>query len=285
MKKQLLKLLPDALYIRLLYRHAYGRFPNLQNPTTFDEKIQWYKLHHRNPVMATLADKFAVRKYLEERGFGQYLNELYGVYGRVEEIDLASLPESFVLKATHGTNMNIICRDKTALDWDGARRRMNSWLVTDHYQVGREWAYKRIKPRIVCEQYLENRGYEQLIDYKFYCYDGMTTVVWACSGRFSPEGVRYTAYDRDWKEIPVIKGKPAAGLDLPAPERLAEMWQVAAELSTGFPFVRVDLYALEDRVIFGELTFYPDSGVVPFSPDSFNRFFADPFKLVRCRAV
>ena len=271
--------------MRLLYRRAYGRFPSLRNPTTFDEKIQWYKLHYRKPVMATMADKFAVRAYLEERGFGYLLNELQHTYERVEDIDFAQLPQSFVLKATHGTNMNIICPDKSQLDWEQSCQLMNSWLSTNHYQVGREWAYKNIKPQIICEDYLENKEYNDLIDYKFYCYDGKPAVVWACTGRSSSDGVKYTAYDMDWQPISVNKGKPSNSFCVTMPDRFSDMQNIATELSQGFPFVRVDLYSVENKLFFGELTFYPDSGVVPFSPDHFNYFFGDLFQLSKCNEV
>lgn len=272
--RRLARLLPDSAYLRLLYRRAHGRWPDLRRPRTFDEKMQWYKLHYRDPLMTTLSDKYAVRLWLEARGHGRLLNELIGVYDRPEEIEPAALPERFVIKATHGSNMNLICRDKGALDWGGASSAMRRWLRRDYYDSGRQWCYKGIPRRLICERYLENEEHGELLDYKFYCYGGRPDTVWVCSGRHSGR-LAYNAYDMEWNRIPVFKGKPGSGLDVRRPDGFAAMVETARQLSGNFPFVRVDLYWVEGRTIFGEFTFYPDSGIVPFSPDRFNAAFGD----------
>jgi hypothetical protein len=273
------RLLSDKAYVRLLYLKTHRRFLRLGRPRVFDEKLQWYKLYYRDPLMTTLSDKYEVRKYLQARGFGHLLNDLYGVYDRVEEIDLAALPSSFVLKATHGSNMNIICRDKRDLDWDGARAVMRNWLRTNYFHAGRQWAYKDIRPRLICEKYLENEEFHQLIDYKFYCYGGKPEVLFVCTGRYDPRGVAYNAYDMQWKRIDTFKGKPASDLVIEKPETFNAMVDVAGELCGSFPFIRVDLYSIKGTLVFGEFTFYPDNGTVPFTPDEFNYFFGDLFVL------
>lgn len=271
--------LSDREFVMRQFRAVYGRDPDLASPAIFDEKIQWYKLNYRRPLMTDLTDKFKVRNYVEERGLGHLLNELHGVYDRPEEIPFADLPTRFVLKANHGCKWNIICKNKPELDWEAAKRQLAEWLEMNYFDYGREWAYKDIQPRIICERYLENAEFGELVDYKFYCYDGVPKVVFVCCGRFSPGGVRYDAYDMDWEPIPVSKGKPAARLDLARPSEFNEMRDIAHTLSEGFPFLRVDLYSVEGRIYFGELTFYPDNGIVPFSPAQFNRYFGDLFKL------
>jgi hypothetical protein len=271
--------LPDKAYVRALYFRSHGRFLSLRHPRTFDEKLQWYKLYYRDPIMTTLSDKYAARLYLEAAGHGALLNELYGVYERVEEIDLAALPERFVLKATHGSNMNIFCRDKKMLDWDAARARMRRWLQTDFFHSGRQWAYKGIPPRLICEKYLENEEFGELLDYKFYCFGGRPEVLWVCSGRYGTRGVAYNAYDMEWNRIPVFKGKPGSDLAIEKPDNFVAMVALAGELGKGFPFVRIDLYSVRGKLLFGEFTFYPDSGVVPFTPDRYNYFFGDLFVL------
>jgi hypothetical protein len=271
--------LPDKAYVRALYFRSHGRFLSLRHPRTFDEKLQWYKLFYRDPIMTTLSDKYAARLYLEAGGHGALLNELYGVYDRAEEVDFAALPARFVLKATHGSGMNIICRDKESFDADGARARMKSWLRTNYFYSGRQWAYKDIRPRLICEKYLENEEFRELIDYKFYCYRGRPEVLFVCSGRHSASGVAYNAYDMNWNRIYTFKGKPASELVFAKPENFVAMVAVAGELCKGFPFIRVDLYSIRGKLIFGEFTFYPDSGVVPFSPDRYNYFFGDLFVL------
>jgi hypothetical protein len=277
--KKLLRLLSDILCVKLLYLKAYGHFPNLKNPKTFDEKIQWYKLYYRNSIISNLTDKYEVRKYIEHKGYSGILNHLYGLYNNTDEIDFSGLPQSFVLKATHGSGMNIICRDKKKLDWDKCRGLMRKWLKINYYNGSREWAYKNIKPRLICEKYLVNEEFDELLDYKFYCYNGKPEVIFVCTGRFSTEGVRYNAYDMQWNRIYTYKGKPCSDLPIEKPNNFAAMFDIACNLCQGFPFIRVDLYSIKDQIIFGELTFYPDSGLVPFTPDKFNYFFGDFFIL------
>lgn len=274
-----LQLLTDKQFVKRQFREAYGRLPELVNPVTFDDKIQWYKLHYRRPIMTTLADKYGVRQYLIDRQLGHILNELHGVYDSFEEIPFETLPKAFVLKANHGSGWNVICKDKDQLDLRALRDQVKSWKDMSYYQLRREWAYKHIKPRIICERYLENEEFGELIDYKFYCYGGVPEVLWVCCGRFGPDGVKYDAFDMAWNQIPVFKGKPAAGLNLPKPPEFEAMRDIARQLAEGFPFIRVDLYCVQGRIYFGELTFYPDSGMVPFTPDHYNRVFGDFFKL------
>ena len=278
-KRKYLNILPDKLFINLFYREAYGYFPNLNNPKTFDEKLQWYKLYYRVPLMTTLTDKYEVRRYLEDKGFSGILNELYGVYNSVDKIDFSKLPERFVIKATHGSGMNIICKDKESLNWETSRRLMNKWLKRNWYHFGREWSYKNIKPRLICEKYLENKEFEELIDYKFYCYNNKPEMLFVCTGRFSAGGLKYSAYDMDWNRISVYKGRPSSDIVMEKPDNLQAMITIASELCQGFPFIRVDLYLVKGKIVFGELTFYPDSGIVPFTPDKYNYFFGDLFIL------
>jgi hypothetical protein len=271
--------LPDTAYVRALYFRGHGRFLSLRRPRAFNEKLQWYKLYYRDPVMTTLSDKYAARLYLEANGHGALLNELYGVYDRAEAVDFAALPARFVLKATHGSGMNIICRDKESLDADRARALMKDWLRTNYFYSGRQWAYKNIRPRLICEKYLENEEFGELLDYKFYCFGGRPEVLWVCSGRYGTRGVVFNAYDMEWKRMPVTKGKPGSDLAIEKPENFAAMVALAGELCQGFPFIRIDLYSISGKLIFGEFTFYPDSGVVPFSPERYNYFFGDLFVL------
>lgn len=231
-------LLPDKLFLQLLFRRIYGRLPDLANPRTFDEKILWYNLFYRHPLMTRVADKAAVREYVSSKGLGRLLNDLYGVYDSVDEIDLARLPGKFVVKGTHGSRMIIVCRDKASLDWGRCRIEMRRWLGTCYYEARREWAYKHIRPRLICEQYLENAELGQLVDYKFYCYNGNPRVLFVCTDRFAPEGVRYQAYDMSWKAIPVFKGRPCSELSVERPANFDEMVAAARELCQGFPYVR-----------------------------------------------
>jgi len=274
-----LRLLSDKTYIIIFFRFFNGYFPNLKNPKNFNEKIQWYKLNYRNHEMTRLVDKYEVREYVIEKGYDYILNDLYGVYDSYDKIVFSELPDKFVLKATHGFNMNIICKDKGNFDFGLCYLEVEKWLRHQHFEDGREWAYKNVVPRIVCEKYLENKEYDELVDYKFYCFNGQPEVVWVCAGRYGEGGVRYTAYDMEWQELRLFKGKPPTRLDLAIPQNFAEMHQVAMDLSAGFPFVRVDLYSVENQTVFGEMTFYPDSGLFDFSPGEYNEYFGDLFRL------
>jgi hypothetical protein len=277
--RKLSRVLPDKAYVRLLYLKSHGHFLHLRRPRAFDEKLQWYKLYCRDPRMTILSDKYEVRKYLEAKGYGWMLNELYGVYDRVDDIDFSLLPKRFALKATHGSNMNILCRDKDALDWGKCRLQLKRWLGTNYFHTGRQWAYKNIRPRLICEKFLENEEFHELIDYKFYCYGGKPEALFVCTGRFQEAGLRYNAYDMHWQRIYAYKGKPGSELVIEKPDNFGSMIDIARDLCLDFPFVRVDLYSLQGKVIFGELTFYPDSGMIPFTPDKYNLFFGDLFVL------
>jgi hypothetical protein len=226
-----------------------------------------------------LSDKYEVRNYVSSLGLNYILNELYSVYSHANQIDFDLLPDKFVLKATHGSGTNIICKDKNLLNHKKSRRNLKNWLKTSHYTIGREWGYKNIKPKIICEKFLENEEYNDLIDYKFYCFSGEPYVVFVCEGRFSDEGVRYTAYDMDWQVTDIYKGKPGCKCEFTKPLNFNEMVEVTRKLSKGFPFVRVDLFSVKDKIIFSELTFYPDSGYIPFTPEKYNSIFGDMFHI------
>ena len=273
--RQLWRYLPDKLFVSMQYLETYGRFPDLKNPRTFDEKLQCYKLYYRNPLMAVYSDKYKVREYVASQGFGGILNELIGVYATADAINPATLPNSFVLKATHGSAMNIICKDKARLNWIETRAQLTQWLQMDYSRLGREWAYANIPPRLICEKYLENSEQHELIDYKFYCFSGQPELMFVCTGRYNPEGVRYNAYDMQWNLLPLRKGRESSRLTIEKPDTWGQMVEIARALSQGFPFMRVDLYSIEGKVYFGELTFYPDNGKCPFTPDEYNYIYGD----------
>ncbi|HNS33022.1 MAG TPA: ATP-grasp fold amidoligase family protein [bacterium] len=262
-----MRMYSDEEYIRLLFRKSYGREPNLENPLTFNEKLQWLKLYYRDERMAVCADKFEVRGYLEKLGYGHLLNTLYGVYENPFEIDIDKLPENFVLKATHGSGWNIICRDKSAYDWKGWKLVMKSWLRQNLYYYGREWVYKNMKPRLICEKYLDIPEGKPF-DYKFFCTNGIIQFIQVLD--YSPNTFQGNLYDTGWnmmKEKYAVMGSPK---NVSKPSCLDEMLKIAGDLSSAFPFARVDLYQKEGKVIFGEITFFPGSGFFKFEPENFD---------------
>lgn len=269
----------DRQFIELNFPEEDGQPPDLDHPRTFNEKLQWYKLYYRNPLMQQATDKLAVRDFVAQRGLGHLLNDLLAVYDRADQIDFDSLPAAFVLKATHGSGMNIICPDQAALDQPACRQQLDRWLRTDFYRPGREWSYKNIPRKIIGEQFLTNEEYGELIDYKFYCFGGKPHTIFVCSERFSADGVKHQCFDTAWQPLPVLKGHVRSNLSLPRPRPFDEMLAIAGKLSAGFPYVRVDLYLVQNRIIFGELTFYPDCGRIPFTPPEYNRIYGDLFVL------
>ena len=271
------RLIPDGVFVSLMYYASYGKLPDLKNPITFDEKIQWYKLHHRNPLMTVMADKIKSRDYVRSLGYDHILNEVYFIKSELGYRDFDNLPDKCVIKANHGSDMNIFYDKKNNANIDEMVKTMKKWLRINRFDHTREWSYKNIEPAVICEKFLINKELGELVDYKFYCYDGKPEVLFVCAGRFSKDGVKYNAYDMDWNRIYVTKGKPGLDIEFEKPDNFEELKKTAAALSKGFPFVRVDLYSVEGKVYFSEFTFYPDTGVIPFSPDEYNKFFGDFF--------
>lgn len=273
---------PDRYIVPVQYRLKTGRWPNLKNPRRFTEKLQIYKMKYRNPLLPVLVDKYKVKEYLSSHGFGSLLPELYGVYQKGEEIDFDSLPERFVLKTNDGGGGNnvIICRDKSKLDIPQTVETLNSWLNVKSVNPGREWAYTGInESMILVEEYLENPVSPEsgLEDYKFLCYNGQPHFIVHDGDRFI--GHKRNFYDTEWNNLHIDSDCESFPADTPKPENLNEMLEVARRLSNGFPFVRVDLYNVEGKIYFGELTFYPWSGYVNFSPDHFDFRFGENFDI------
>lgn len=226
--------------------------------------------------MLQCVDKYTVRKYVENKmGNNEILNELYQVCNRAQEIDFSTLPNSFVVKTTDGGNGDnvLIVKDKNSLDIKTAVSKINSWRNKKYYILSREWAYKGAKKsQIIIEKYLEDKRYESLIDYKFFCFSGKPYVCQIISNRFSNEHIDF--YDMEWNRIIGLIGLNAKAtnspIEFPKPKNFNQMIEIARKLSEDFPFVRVDLYNIDGKIYFGELTFYPASGYGSFRPDSFD---------------
>lgn len=262
-----LKRYSDEEYVKKLFLRAFNKELDLINPKTFNEKLQWIKLNYKNPEMAICADKYEVREYLTERGYAYLLNDIFGVYETVDEIDLNQLPEKFVLKASHGSGWNIICEDKSSINWNAWIKVMSSWMKQNLYVYGREWVYKDIKPRIICEKYLDVKDGE-LFDYKFFCINGHVEFVQVTDN--DEKSKRINLYDRQWslmKEKYAFIGSPKI---IPKPMRFDQMLEIAEALSKPFPFARIDLYDIDGEIVFGEITFFPSSGFKHFEPEGFD---------------
>lgn len=280
----MLRFVPDRPMVALQYRIKLGRKLNLKHPQRFTEKLQWYKLYYRDPLMKQCVNKYAVRDYVKQKGLEEILVPLYGHYARAEEIDLDALPERFVLKKQHGGGGLdvIICTDKSQL----SRESLLNQLVIRMDRVpggggGREWAYWDMETGIVAEELLENPAHPEagVDDYKFFCYGGKAEYLVVDTDRFI--GHKRDFYDRDWNNLHITSDCPACDREIEKPENYERMLEIAETLSRDFPFVRVDLYNISGRIYFGELTFYPWSGYVQFRPDEADFLLGKDFTLTK----
>ncbi len=275
----LFKFVPDKSMIKLQYRIKTGRKLNLENPQRYTEKIQWYKLNYRNPLIPQCADKYEVRKYIEGKGLGEILNKLYMVYDDPEDIQLNSLPEKFALKTTNGSGTNIFCKDKSKLDERELKERVKKFFYRSHVSAGREWGYKDIKPKIIVEELLEDIETKDhgINDYKFLCFNGKPEYIVYDIDRYIDHKRNF--YDTNWNYLEVSSDCKNFGDTVKKPEKLSEMLEIARRLSEDFPAVRVDLYCIQNKIYFGELTFYPWSGYVKYTPDNFDFELGKKFKI------
>lgn len=267
-------LFSDRLYIQFVYYLEMGKWPNLSNPQTFNEKLQWLKLYNRRPEYSTMVDKYAVKEYVANIIGDEYIIPTLGVWDKPEQIDWDALPNQFVLKTTHGGGNTgvVICRNKQTLDKKKAIDKLNRSLKEDIYRILREWPYKNVKPRILAEKYIEPRpDIKDLPDYKFFCFNGEPKYCQVITGRGTKMSVDF--FDKEWnhQSFQEPDSYPFADVEPSKPEHLEKMWAAAAKLAEGIPFSRIDFYDVQENVYFGEITFYPTSGMGRFRPDQYNK--------------
>jgi len=251
----------------------------LETPVTFNEKLQWLKLYDRDPMYTSLVDKYEVKKYIEERlGKGYVINTL-GVYNTFDEIDFSKLPNQFVLKCTHDSGGIIICKDKTKLDKKLVKKQINKALRRDFYHLSREWPYKNVVPRIIAEEYIEDDGTKELRDYKFFVFSGKVKAMFVASNRQGDGETYFDFFDNNYKHLDVINGHPMNPILPKMPNNFKKMIKLAETLAGDMCHVRVDFYEANNRIYFGEMTFYHWSGLMPFGPEEWDRRFGDWIKL------
>ncbi len=268
---------PDRFVHADRFKRIFGRPLDLKHPQTFNEKLFWLMLYYRRPVLTRVADKYEVRSYIAERVGPEILNELYGVWDRVADIDFASLPEAFVLKVTWGSGMNINCPDKSKLNLRWAKEQLALWTSRNFYWEAREWCYKNIKPRIICERFLIDSIWGTPPDYKFFCFGGEPRFVQVDTDRFTRHS--RDLFDLDWRPLPFNIMYPSSGRKIPRPSNFDEMVAYARRLSNGLPFVRVDFYSIDGRSMFGEMTWYPEGGGARFEPGSYDYYWGEQLQL------
>ena len=254
---------------KMMYRHVFGQMPDLENPKTLNEKLQYLKFHdyYDNDTITACVDKYEVKNYLTKKGYEDIVVPLYGVYDSADEIDFDALPEKFVIKTNHGSGTNFLCEDKSGIDKDKTRKLVNGWLKKDYWREFAEIQYKKVKKKVLIEKYLGT----DIHTYKFYCFNGEPKVMYISSNGENGEYDKYYDYfDMDWNHLNMsLKGHE----NLPdyhvlkKPDTFDKMKQLAGELCKPFPFVRIDLYDINGKIYFSEYTFIPTGGFMKLTPD------------------
>ena len=263
-------ILSDKLYLKIIFKLRLGYSLDLKNPQTFNEKLQWLKLYDRNPKYIQMVDKYEVRKYISENIGEEYLIPLIGVYNRFEEINFEELPNQFVIKCTHDSGGVVICKNKSKFDIRKAKEKIKKSMKRNFYYSGREWPYKNIKPKIIIEQYMEDKKAKELIDFKIMCFNGIPKFLFTCSERYN-DGLKVTFYNLSWEKMSFERHYPSSTKNIEKPKNYELMLELSKKLSKNIPFVRVDWYEINGKLYFGELTFYPGSGLEEFKPFSWDK--------------
>ena len=278
-KLGLLDWMCDEKYLKLVYKLTFRRKLDLENPQAFTEKINWYKLNYRNPLMKKCVDKYEVRDYIAKIGGERYLNDCLGIWNNFDEIDFEKLPSKFVLKPTNGSGDVVICKDKSKFNILEAKKKLSQNKKRHFLSKTREWAYYDLPYRIMAERYIESTDGCQIKDYKIFCFNGEPKFLYVASDR-DTDKLKFDFFDLDWNRIPV-KNDHENNSNLKKPKHLKEMLEVAKKLSKDFPEVRVDLYEEEGKIYFGELTFYHMGGFARFEPDEWDYKFGEYFDIKR----
>jgi hypothetical protein len=263
-KQRYFELYDDEKFLKSVFKEKTGYSLDLDNPKSFNEKMQWLKLYDRNTDYIKMVDKYEAKKYIEDTIGSEYVIPNLGVYASTDEIDFEKLPEKFVLKCTHDSGGVILCKNKELLDFGKTKSFLDNGMKTNYYWYSREFPYKNIKPRIIAETYMMDA--ENTIDYKFMCFHGKVRMIFTCSERHSKDGLKVTFFDTEWNKLPFERHYPSSKKEIARPQNLQLMIELAEELSKEIPFVRVDFYEVNGKVYFGELTFYPGSGWEEFTP-------------------
>lgn len=275
------RLFSDKRFLQIRFHLEMGQKLDLDNPKTFNEKLQWLKLYNRKPEYTTMVDKYAVKGYVADIIGQEHIIPTLGVWNSVDEIDWDVLPNQFVLKTTHGGGGGgvVICKDKDMLDKEKAKKRLQKSLDSDIYWNYREWPYKDVPKRIIAEQFMSNNG-KDLEDYKIHCFNGEPKFILVCSNRYGKGAMIDDFYTPEWELMEVRRpGHPKHEKASEAPKLLSQMLEQARILSKDIPFLRVDFYIIQGKIYFGELTFFPASGMSKFEPEEWDYTFGNHLKL------
>lgn len=270
--KHVSSLFSDKAYLKIMYSLTMKKKLNLKSPKTMNEKLQWLKLYNRKPIYTIMADKYKARDYVAEKLGEEYLIPLLGVWDDPDDIDFDKLPDKFVLKCNHNSGLGMcICKDKSKLDIEKVKRELKKGLKQDYYKINREWPYKDIPRKIICEKYMEDNEYGEIKDYKIHNFNGTPKFILVCDGRFSKEGLTEDFYDTNWNRLNIKRPAiPNKKVPHPKPELLDEMLRISTILAKDIPFARTDFYVINGKIYFGEITFFPASGMSKYEPEKWD---------------
>lgn len=273
-------LLSDKLFLKLYFRARLHRKLDLENPKTYNEKLQWLKLYNRKPEYTTMVDKITAKKYVASLIGPEYIIPTIATYDSVDEINFDTLPNQFVLKCTHDSGSVVICPDKSKLNIKEVKHKLQIGLNTSFDSFTREWPYRNVKPRIIAEKYMVDESGFELKDYKWFCFDGEPKCLFIATDRSNPnEDTKFDFFDMDFNLLPFTNGHPHSNKPIHKPAGFEKMKEIASKLSQNIPHVRVDLYDINGKIYFGELTFFHWSGFVPFNPEEWDYTFGSWIKL------
>lgn len=268
-KNRLIKL-PDELFLKVTFRVGMKKKLDLLNPQTFNEKLQWLKLNDRKDIYTKMVDKYEAKNYVASIIGEEYIIPTLGIYDSFDEIDFKKLPNQFVIKCTHDSGGLVIVKNKSTFDKIEAKKKINKCLKKNYYYSGREWPYKNVKPRIIIEKYMSNNN-EELEDYKIHNFNGIPKVILVCKDRYKNTGLTEDFFDTDWKHLDIKRPyHDNSNSIINKPKKLNEILELSKKLSKNIPFVRTDFYIIEDKIYFGEITFYPSSGFSEFVPEKWD---------------
>ena len=269
----LLNWMSDELFLKTKYRAVFGKKLNLESPETYNEKLQWLKLHDRKPEYIKLVDKYEVKKIIADKIGEEFIIPTLAVWDKPDDIDIGVLPNQFVLKCTHDSGGLSICLDKALFDLNSAKKKLADAFKHNYFWNGREWPYYHVKPRIIAEQYMKDKLTDELRDYKFFCFDGVVKALFIASDRQKDVDTKFDFYSDKGEHLDIRQGHPNADMIPPLPVNFEKMKELASVLSKGFAQVRVDFYEVNGNIYFGELTLFHFDGMTPFIPDEWDHAF------------
>ncbi len=272
-----LRFIPTKPYLKMVYKIKTGKKLNLKNPTTFCDKMNWLKINEIHPEYTQLVDKVGVREYIKEQIGEEYLFPIYGTWEHFYDIDFDSLPDKFVLKCNHDSGSVKVITDKSAINKEELNKFFEARLKMNPYVLGREYPYKDVKSCIVAEKFMTPDGEDDINDYKFFCFNGQPVIMFIATDRSTD--VKFDFFDMDFNHLDIVNIHDQSGLEIEKPAMFDEMKELAAKLSQGMKFVRIDLYEIAGKIYFGEFTFFHGGAFWPMHPEKWEKELGDLIKI------